>query len=105
MQLVKETKAMATTNHVQMTEVRSSNIEAIGYDSRRLELFVRFKGDGARLYKYVKVPAMVWEHMLRASSKGTFVKKILIPYFQVSRITQNSVGNVSNGISDKVVSR
>jgi hypothetical protein len=88
---------------VEMIEVKSSNIQEIGYDSRRLELLVRFKGDGARLYKYVKVPPIVWEHMLRAQSKGTFVKKILIPYFQVSRITQNSVGNVSNGSSEKVV--
>ena len=70
---------------VEMVEVDSSNIHSIGYDPKKQELYVQFKGDGARLYKYLQVPPMVWEHMLRAGSKGTFLRKIVIPYFQVTQ--------------------
>jgi hypothetical protein len=83
---------------VEMMPVDSTNIESIGYDERRKELYVKFKGDGTRIYKYVQVPAMVWEHMLRAKSKGRFVKEILIPYFQFTC-------TVSNGNPGKVASQ
>jgi hypothetical protein len=76
---------------VTMIAVESSNVDSIGYDERRKELYVKFKGDGTRTYKYLKVPEVVWEHMLRAQSKGTFLTKILRPYFQVTQIKDQTL--------------
>lgn len=71
---------------IEMIEVKSSNIEKIGYDHIESELFVKFKDDGPRIYKYKKVPSIVWDAMLKADSKGTFLKHIVIPYFEVEQI-------------------
>jgi hypothetical protein len=86
---------------VTMIEVESSNVAAIGYDPKKQELYVKFQGDGARLYKYLKVPSLVWEHMQRAQSKGTFLRQILVPYFQFTQIKNPSVTAVSKSTSDR----
>lgn len=51
----------------------SSVIAYIRYDQPKQDLYIRFvSGD---LYRYKKVPAEVYEHLLKASSKGTFLNK------------------------------
>lgn len=51
----------------EMTDIRSSNIEAVGYD--RGELHVRFKGGGH--YVYFDVPSDVHRALMRADSTGS----------------------------------
>lgn len=80
---------------VKMIQVDSSNIESIGYDPVEKELFVKFKDDGSRVYKYMGVPRMVWQRMLRYESKGTFVKQILIPYFDVEQTAEKDVVGIT----------
>jgi hypothetical protein len=90
---------------VNMIEVQSSNIHSIGYDDKKRELFVKFVGDGNRTYKYLKVPLVVWESMLRAPSKGKFLKDILVQYFQVTRISDGGAKNIRPGTgTDKGIS-
>jgi hypothetical protein len=76
---------------VKMIEVKSTNIDRIGYDAAHGELFVKFRNDGSRVYKYMRVPKMVWKYMLRADSKGSFLKQILLPYFEVEQIKDDDV--------------
>jgi len=66
-----------------MTEVRSSNIKAIGYDEAKQELFIEFLhkdsfGHASRfiegdLYRYYKVPKAIYERLMAAASKGTYI--------------------------------
>lgn len=56
-----------------MTYVDSSNIEQVGYDSDTMELHVVFK-DGA-LYVYTDVPVQIFEELLVAPSKGSFLNR------------------------------
>ena len=51
-----------------MTPVKSSNIEAIGYDNATGTLKVKFKGGG--LYHYENVSATQFEAFLNAESHG-----------------------------------
>lgn len=56
-----------------MTYVDSSNIEQIGYDSDNMELHVLFKN--AALYVYTDVPVQIFEELLVAPSKGSFLNR------------------------------
>ena len=57
----------------EMTYVDSSNIEQIGYDSDKTELHVIFK-DGS-LYVYNNVPLQIYEELLGAPSKGSYLNR------------------------------
>ncbi len=57
----------------EMTFVDSSNIESIGYDDSAQELHVQFLNGG--LYIYHGVPSDVFDGMLNASSKGSFLNR------------------------------
>lgn len=56
----------------EMIFVDSSNVEAIGYDSERRELHVKFAKAG-ETYVYYDVEEWEFEEFKRADSKGTFL--------------------------------
>lgn len=56
-----------------MSYVDSSNLEQVGYDPDGMELYVQFK-DGS-LYVYTEVPAQVYDGLLLASSKGSYLHR------------------------------
>jgi hypothetical protein len=61
-------------NHgVNMIQVRSSNIRAIGYDNDNQELYVEFLNNSH--YIYEKVPMMVFERLKNAQSKGKYLNQ------------------------------
>ena len=53
-----------------MTPVKSSNIEAVGYDDDKKRLTVRFKSGGT--WHYEDVPADVHKRFVSADSIGRF---------------------------------
>jgi KTSC domain len=56
----------------------SSSIEEIGYDADAEEVYVRYRPGG--LYAYLGVPGVVWEELLAAPSKGTYVNEVIKGY-------------------------
>lgn len=58
---------------VEMNYVDSSNIEAIGYDNDAQELHVRFLS--GTTYVYHGVPIEVYENLMSAPSKGSFLNR------------------------------
>ena len=56
-----------------MIPVDSTNIEAIGYDATRRELYIRFLGN--RTYVYSDIPAELHDELMRAPSKGSFLNR------------------------------
>ena len=62
---------MALDTGVEMQDVTSSNVLAIGYRSSDLTLFVSFKS-GTK-YAYFQVPEQVYQDFLSAESKGKFL--------------------------------
>ena len=55
------------------THVASSAISSVGYDERSSVLEVEF--ESGAVYDYLGVPPKVYEDLLKASSKGTFVSR------------------------------
>lgn len=57
---------------VEMQYVQSSNVECVGYDPDVMELHVRFLG-GPTIYVYLNVPQQVFDEMMAAPSKGSYL--------------------------------
>ena len=57
----------------EMLYVDSSNIEAIGYDDDAQELHVQFLSSG--YYIYHEVPRQIFDDLLAAPSKGSFLNR------------------------------
>lgn len=60
---------------VEMQYVDSSNVEAIGYDNKTQQLHVRFLS--GTTYVYDKVPADIYEDLMAAPSKGSYVNRVI----------------------------
>jgi hypothetical protein len=70
----------------QLIEVDSSMIRAVKYDAEAEELEVWFHTGG--VYVYEEVPPEVYEGLLKADSKGRFMRSVILnayPYRRVSR--------------------
>jgi hypothetical protein len=76
---------MLATSATTMVEVKSTNIQSIGYDEKEAKLFVKFK-ECASLYQYDPVPPIVWLGLRECQSKGRYLKTQIIPYFRCTRI-------------------
>jgi len=59
---------------VQLQRVVSKTLEAIGYDQLKNSLIIQFR-DGT-LYEYETVPFAIYQRLLGAESKGSFLSKI-----------------------------
>lgn len=57
----------------EMIYVDSSNIEAIGYDDDAQELHVRFLSGVS--YVYQGVPRQIFDDLMQAASKGSFLNR------------------------------
>ncbi len=67
----------------EMIYVDSSNIEAIGYDAGAQELHVQFLNGG--YYVYQNVPRNVFDELMNASSKGSFLNREVKGVYQFTK--------------------
>jgi hypothetical protein len=63
----------------EMKYVRSSSVEAIGYDEDAHELWVRFVSGGT--YVYSDVPRTTYHDFMRADSKGSYLNREVKPNY------------------------
>ena len=68
---------------IKMQPVKSSNIEAIGYDDKQCDLFVRFH-TGAT-YVYHGVPVDVFRQLMNSDSKGRYLNRIIKPSYRCEK--------------------
>lgn len=66
-----------------MIYVDSSNVEAVGYDDTAEELHVQFLSGDA--YVYHGVPREVFDGMLHASSKGSYLNREIKGTYQYTK--------------------
>jgi len=69
---------------LEMVFVDSSNIEAIGYDEDAQELHVRFLSGATDAY--LNVPRQVFDDLMYAPSKGSFLNREIKTVFQFVRL-------------------
>jgi hypothetical protein len=71
---------------MQLTTVKSSMIHAVGYDAETQTLEVIFNSGG--IYFYDDVPPKVYEELMAAESKGSYMRYAIIdvyPYSELAR--------------------
>ena len=64
--------------------VSSSNLASVGYDPQSLTLEVEFT-DGS-IYQYFDVPETIFESLMQASSKGSFLATQIRHHFRYTRL-------------------
>jgi hypothetical protein len=69
---------------MERTSVRSSNINSIGFDSNNLVLEVEFQSGFT--YQYFDVPQMIYEELMAAGSKGSYLNSNIKGRFRYTRI-------------------
>lgn len=69
---------------IEMVPVESSNIESVGYDKKKNELYVEFKNGST--YKYFELPSSLHAQMLAADSKGGFLNKEIKGKFKFEKV-------------------
>ena len=67
----------------EMIYVDSSNIEAVGYDDDTQELHVQFLSSG--YYIYSDVPREIFDDLINAPSKGSFLNREVKGIYQVTK--------------------
>jgi hypothetical protein len=67
-----------------MRPVSSAGVVAVGYDDQASSLYVEFVGGDT--YVYSLVPRSTFERLMAASSKGTFVNKVVKPRYPCRRV-------------------
>ncbi|MBU0712967.1 KTSC domain-containing protein [bacterium] len=67
----------------EMIFIDSSNIEAIGYDVDTQELHIQFLSGG--YYIYNNVPRAIYDDLMNASSKGSFLNREVKGIYQFTK--------------------
>ncbi len=67
----------------EMIYVDSSNIEAIGYDEGTLELYVQFLSGAYYIYR--DVPRQIFDYLMSAPSKGSFLNREVKGVYQFTK--------------------
>lgn len=67
---------------VEMIPCESSNIEGFGYNSKKKQLWVAFKGN--RVYRYDGVPYEICNGLHQAESKGKYLAKNIKNKFETT---------------------
>lgn len=69
---------------MQLTEVESSMVHAVGYDEESQILEVVFNSGG--IYRYFNVPEEIYEGLLEAESKGRYMHANVIDLYPYKRV-------------------
>ena len=69
---------------MELINVDSSMIYAFGYDEQQQVLEVIFKRTG--VYRYRNVPKEVYQQLLDADSKGSYVRDLIIDMYPTERV-------------------
>ena len=68
-----------------LIKVDSSMIYAFGYDEQQQVLEVVFKRTG--VYRYRDVPKEVYQQLLEADSKGSYMRDLIIDMYPTERVS------------------
>ena len=69
-----------------MTPVKSSNISAIDYVGDGNEGLLTVAFNNGTVYAYQEVPDAVWQGLLQADSKGSYLAKHIKDKYRFSRV-------------------
>lgn len=74
---------------MKLQPVESSMIQAVGYDEEAEALQVRF--NSGQVYEYSGVPKMVFDRLMAAESKGSFMHEAIIDCYPYRKIRHQRI--------------
>lgn len=84
----------------------SSNVHSAIYDFGTRELFIRYLRQAVdAVYQYVHVPAGVWNGLVRADSKGSFVNASIAFEFQYAKVGRDEMMEAAQSLPQGRVRR
>jgi KTSC domain len=84
-----------------LVQVKSTRIVAIGYDEQTRTMRVLFPED--KLYEYVNVAASVHGALMKSESKGSFFQEHIVGKFKYRKVDPNSIEGKVNTMAKKRV--
>ena len=73
---------------MELTHVKSSMIEAVGYDEDKQLMEIVFKG--GEIYHFENVPSLEYVGLMRAESKGRYMHANIIGLYHEREITNTA---------------
>lgn len=73
---------------MEMTTVNSTLLRTVAYDAERQLLQVEFVNRS--VYQYFDVPALVYQELIQASSKGAYFNRSIRPHFDYAIVKSAS---------------
>ena len=70
-----------------LVKVKSSNLDAVGYDRKSRALRIVFL-EGA-MYDYFNVPASLYRSLMESESKGSFFQQYVVGKFKYAKVNPN----------------
>lgn len=84
----------------------SSNVHSALYDFGEQELFVRYLRDGPdAIYQYQSVPASVWNGLVNANSKGSFINRSVAFMYPYTKLTTSNFPDRGRGLDNDLARR
>ncbi len=81
---MQRTEAARTLAPIERQPVKSSHLKSVGYNEETEELEVEFQS--GEVYRYLKVPPVVYEELLSAESKGKYFNSRIRGMYQVEKL-------------------
>lgn len=84
----------------------SSNVHSVLYDFGERELYVRYLRDGAdAIYRYDGVPAQVWQGLVNAESKGSFINRSVAFEYVYTQLNAGDLPDDGRGVGSDLLRR
>ena len=84
----------------------SSNVHSALYDYGEIELYVRYLRDGPdAIYRYRSVPASVWDGLVNASSKGSYINEKIAYGFLYEKLQASSFPQRGHALGNDLARR
>jgi len=84
----------------------SSNVHSGLYDFGERELFMRYLRDGPdAIYRYDDVPAAVWQSLVNASSKGSYINANVAYEYRYTKLSAASLPDGGRGFGNDLLRR
>jgi len=84
----------------------SSNVHSALYDFGEMELYIRYLRSGPdAIYRYTGVPASVWNGLVNAGSKGSFINRAIAYMYPYNKLSSSNFPDEGRGLDNDLARR
>lgn len=96
-----EVQIRAPLDTMPASSFSSSNVHSALYDFGELDLYIRYLRDGTdAIYRYWTVPASVWDGLVSAASKGSYINSNIAYDYLYAELSAGDFPEGGRGLRD-----